>query len=101
MNPTKAIALLSAALCALLVAGCGDDKTVDTSYQKQGLEAAGTQRRLFDSVKGDWDKLSDADKATFTKTASGDAIVAQASWIGMKSGASAAQDYLRQNGRIH
>lgn len=86
---------------SLALVGCGSDTSVDTSYQKEGLEKATAQRKIFDGVKGDWDKLSEADKAAFTKSAGGDAVNAQAAWLGMKNGPMAAQDYLRQNGRLH
>ena len=102
MRPIKlwTIAVACIGVFGVLV-GCGSDSSVDTGYVKEGLKTATLQRGLFDKVKGDWDKLSDADKAAFTKSANGDSVNAQASWLGMKSGPNAAQDYLRQQGRLH
>lgn len=81
-------ALVAAAFSTLAVlpfAGCsgGSEKPASIASEERVNEIV-EMRKIFDSVKGDWDSLSAEDKEKYTKLAGG-ADKAQTLWKNMGS----------------
>jgi hypothetical protein len=78
-----------------VLAGCSaGPQDVNREGEAKAVQTAQSARQIFDKYHGDWDKVSDADKAAYTQLA-GSELNARASWAGMKQGPAAAQAIMR------
>ena len=79
------VIVAAAALGSLLVAGCGSGAGPDPKQQEKSVENAQNLRSYFDKVGGEYDSLTEADKAAYIRL-SGDEEKARRNWDLMKNG---------------
>ncbi len=88
-NPFTLKLGLAATLGSLLLAGCGDGAGPDSAAQDKNVENAQTMRSYFDKANGNYDNLTEVDKAAYVKQCGGEEK-AQQNWNLMKNGPGAA-----------
>lgn len=74
-----------AAVLSILMIGCGEPEGRSAEETAKKLEYVQELRSYFDKANGNWDSLTETDKADFVKL-SGSEEQAKKNWDGMKYG---------------
>lgn len=72
-------------LGTLLAGGCGDGGAPDPNQQAQSVKNAQNLRSYFDKAGGNYESLSEADRAAYVELSGGEAKAKQ-NWELMKNG---------------
>lgn len=75
---------LSILLLISVLFGCGSDRGPDPQVEAQRVESATKMREVFLRVNGNYDQLTEAEKADFVKLFKGNEADAQKAWGFMK-----------------